>query len=113
MMTVLRAAIDRRMPVLGVCLGLQAIGEVLGATVTHAPRQMHGKTSRIEHDGNGLFAGLPIAAHGDALPLALPGSGDDSRRAARQRAQRRRRRSGHRASRASGAWRTVPSRIGA
>jgi anthranilate synthase component II len=59
MMAVLRAAIEREMPVLGVCLGLQAIGEALGATVTHAPRQMHGKTSRIVHDGSGLFAGLP------------------------------------------------------
>jgi anthranilate synthase/aminodeoxychorismate synthase-like glutamine amidotransferase len=59
MLTVLRAAIERGMPVLGVCLGLQAIGRILGATVTHAPRQMHGKTSRIEHDGSGVFAGLP------------------------------------------------------
>jgi para-aminobenzoate synthetase component 2 len=59
MMAVLRAAIEREMPVLGVCLGLQAIGEVLGASVTHAPRQMHGKTSQIEHDGTGVFAGLP------------------------------------------------------
>lgn len=55
----LTAAIDRRMPVLGVCLGLQAIGHVLGATVTHAPQQMHGKVSLIAHDGRGLFAGLP------------------------------------------------------
>jgi anthranilate synthase/aminodeoxychorismate synthase-like glutamine amidotransferase len=59
MMAVLRAAIERGMPVLGVCLGLQAIGEVMGATVTHAPRLMHGKTSSIEHDGSGVFAGLP------------------------------------------------------
>jgi anthranilate synthase/aminodeoxychorismate synthase-like glutamine amidotransferase len=59
MLTVVRAAIDRKMPVLGVCLGLQAIGEVLGATVTHAPRQMHGKVSHIEHNGRGIFAGLP------------------------------------------------------
>ena len=59
MMAVLDAAIGRGMPVLGVCLGLQAIGESLGATVTHAPRQMHGKTSPIAHDGSGLFAGLP------------------------------------------------------
>jgi anthranilate synthase/aminodeoxychorismate synthase-like glutamine amidotransferase len=59
MMAVLRAAIERGVPVLGVCLGLQAIGEVMGATVTHAPRQMHGKTSRIEHDGSGVFADLP------------------------------------------------------
>ena len=64
MMAVLRAAIERGVPVLGVCLGLQAIGEVMGATVTHAPRQMHGKTSRIEHDGSGVFAGLasPLTA---------------------------------------------------
>jgi anthranilate synthase/aminodeoxychorismate synthase-like glutamine amidotransferase len=59
MLAVLRAAIERGMPVLGVCLGLQAIGEVMGATVTHAPRLMHGKTSSIEHDGSGVFAGLP------------------------------------------------------
>lgn len=59
MMAVLRAAIDRGMPILGVCLGLQAIGEALGATVRHAPRQMHGKTSHIVHDGTGVFAGLP------------------------------------------------------
>jgi anthranilate synthase/aminodeoxychorismate synthase-like glutamine amidotransferase len=60
MMTLLRAAIDRNMPVLGVCLGLQAIGEAMGATVTHAPRLMHGKTSPILHDGSGIFAGLPV-----------------------------------------------------
>jgi anthranilate synthase/aminodeoxychorismate synthase-like glutamine amidotransferase len=59
MMAVLRAAIEREMPVFGVCLGLQAIGEALGATVTYAPRQMHGKTSLIAHDGSGVFAGLP------------------------------------------------------
>jgi anthranilate synthase/aminodeoxychorismate synthase-like glutamine amidotransferase len=55
----LGAAIERGMPVLGVCLGLQAIGEVLGATIIHAPRVMHGKTSEMVHDGTGLFAGLP------------------------------------------------------
>jgi anthranilate synthase/aminodeoxychorismate synthase-like glutamine amidotransferase len=59
MMAVLRAAIERAMPVFGVCLGLQAIGEALGATVTYAPRQMHGKTSPIAHDGSGVFFGLP------------------------------------------------------
>jgi anthranilate synthase/aminodeoxychorismate synthase-like glutamine amidotransferase len=59
MMAVLRAAIDRGMPVMGVCLGLQAIGEALGATVGHAPRLMHGKTSEISHDGTGVFEGLP------------------------------------------------------
>lgn len=59
MMAVLDAAIARGTPVLGVCLGLQAIGDVLGAEVVHAPRQMHGKTSPISHHGDGLFTGLP------------------------------------------------------
>ena len=46
-------------PVLGVCLGHQAIGHVYGAEVVRAPELMHGKTSPIEHDGAGVFAGLP------------------------------------------------------
>ncbi|MEJ7800976.1 MAG: aminodeoxychorismate/anthranilate synthase component II, partial [Ilumatobacter sp.] len=46
-------------PVLGVCLGHQAIGHVYGASVVRAPELMHGKTSPIEHDGVGVFAGLP------------------------------------------------------
>jgi anthranilate synthase component 2 len=40
-------------------LGLQAIGEAFGGRVVHAPRQMHGKTSAITHDGSGAFAGVP------------------------------------------------------
>jgi anthranilate synthase/aminodeoxychorismate synthase-like glutamine amidotransferase len=46
-------------PLLGVCLGHQAIGHVYGGTVVRAPHLMHGKTSPIEHDGGGVFAGLP------------------------------------------------------
>jgi anthranilate synthase/aminodeoxychorismate synthase-like glutamine amidotransferase len=46
-------------PVLGVCLGHQAIGHVYGAQVVRAPQLMHGKTSPIEHGGTGVFAGLP------------------------------------------------------
>jgi anthranilate synthase/aminodeoxychorismate synthase-like glutamine amidotransferase len=42
-------------PILGVCLGHQAIGEVFGGTVTHAPTLMHGKTSRVKHDGRTVF----------------------------------------------------------
>ncbi len=46
-------------PVFGVCLGLQAIGQVYGADVIAAPSLMHGKTSPVRHDGVGVFAGLP------------------------------------------------------
>ena len=46
-------------PVFGVCLGLQAIGQVYGAGVIAAPSLMHGKTSPVRHDGVGVFAGLP------------------------------------------------------
>jgi anthranilate synthase component 2 len=46
-------------PILGVCLGHQAIGEVYGGRVVAAPTLMHGKTSSIHHDGRGVFAGLP------------------------------------------------------
>ena len=50
---------ERGIPVFGVCLGHQAIGHVFGAAVVRAPHLMHGKTSPIEHDGVGVFAGLP------------------------------------------------------
>ena len=55
------AIIDRlgaETPILGVCLGHQAIGEVYGGTVVHAPTLMHGKTSRVSHDGKTVFEGV-------------------------------------------------------
>ena len=48
-------------PILGVCLGHQSIGQAYGGTVVRAGNIMHGKTSRIRHDGRGVFAGLPDA----------------------------------------------------
>ncbi|MEU2347700.1 aminodeoxychorismate/anthranilate synthase component II [Modestobacter sp. NPDC049651] len=54
-----RAAADAGLPVLGVCLGHQAIAEAFGATVVRAPELLHGKTSDVVHDGLGVLAGLP------------------------------------------------------
>ena len=50
-----------RTPILGVCLGHQAIGAAFGGNVVRAPKLMHGKTSEVEHDGRTIFAGVPSA----------------------------------------------------
>ena len=70
-----------RVPVLGVCLGHQSITEVFGGKVVRNSRLMHGKTSPVNHDGQGLFAGLPqpmlvgryhsLVAKADTLPPCL------------------------------------------
>jgi para-aminobenzoate synthetase component II len=54
-----RACGERGRPLLGVCLGLQAIGVAYGGTIVRAPEVMHGKTSEVRHDGTGVLAGLP------------------------------------------------------
>ncbi len=74
-------ALSGTIPVLGVCLGHQAIVEVFGGRVTRAARPMHGKTSALRHAGSGLFAGLPpgcevgryhsLIAAPEALPAEL------------------------------------------
>jgi len=51
--------LGRETPILGVCLGHQAIGEVFGGKVVHAPTLMHGKTSAIHHDGKSVFQNIP------------------------------------------------------
>lgn len=56
---VVRAAVASGKPLLGVCLGHQAIAEAFGATVTHADELMHGKTSQVEHDGGDFYDGVP------------------------------------------------------
>ena len=48
-----------RLPIFGVCLGLQSIGVAYGAVVDRAPELLHGKTSLVHHDGRGVFTGLP------------------------------------------------------
>lgn len=58
------AALAGELPILGVCLGHQAIGEAFGGTIVHAARPIHGEEARIFHDGRGVFRGLssPFAA---------------------------------------------------
>ena len=65
----------RQIPILGICLGHQCIGEAFGGETVRAAKPMHGKTSAIEHNGNGIFSGLPpsfSAARYHSLAVSLP-----------------------------------------
>ena len=78
-----------QLPILGICLGHQVIGEVFGGKVTRARRPMHGDSSEILHDGQGVFAGLPdrfsagryhsliVDLDGRDTPLAVTATSDD------------------------------------
>jgi anthranilate synthase/aminodeoxychorismate synthase-like glutamine amidotransferase len=54
-----RFAAERRIPLLGVCLGMQAMGAAFGASIVRAPTLVHGEASPVQHDGAGLLAGMP------------------------------------------------------
>lgn len=58
-MAMIAACAERNQPMLGVCLGHQALGVVFGATVNRAPELLHGKTSLVRHDGTGVLQGVP------------------------------------------------------
>ena len=97
-------------PILGVCLGHQAIGQAFGGRIVRAQRVMHGKLSPVTHDGRGVFAGLPVAVHRHALPFARDRARERARRARSHGATGRRRDHGRAAPRACRRRRAVPSR---
>ncbi|CAM3306230.1 aminodeoxychorismate/anthranilate synthase component II [Occultella aeris] len=80
-MAVIERCAAEEVPMLGVCLGHQALGEVFGGVVNHSPELMHGKTSEVEHDGTGVFDSLPspftatryhsLAVQADTVPADL------------------------------------------
>lgn len=82
--------LHQRLPMLGVCLGCQAIAEAFGARIARAPEAVHGRTSRVTHTSDGLFAGLEspltlcryhsLAVDEDSLPTELVANAWDEQR---------------------------------
>ena len=110
----IRVAAEHRVPLLGVCLGMQSMAAAFGASIVRAPTLVHGEASEVRHDGEGLLEGMPRAVLGGALPLALRRRRDAAGGAAGHRDERRRRRrDGPAPHVAAAGGRPVPPRVGA
>ena len=59
-MDAIRVGVERKIPTLGVCLGMQSMGQAFGAAIVRAPTLVHGEASSIRHDQKGLMAGMPV-----------------------------------------------------
>ncbi len=99
---------DTKTPLLGVCLGHQAIGAAFGGTVDRAPELLHGKTSLVHHKDVGVLAGLPDPFTATPLPLADGSRGHHSRGTRGDRTHRERRRDGDASPRTADSRRPVP-----
>ena len=74
-LAIIRECADANVPMLGVCLGHQALAEAFGGVVSHAPELMHGKTSSVDHHGDGVLTGLPspfTATRYHSLAVEIP-----------------------------------------
>ena len=108
----IRWAAEAKKPLLGVCLGHQAIAEAFGGTVTHAPELMHGKTSKMVHENVSVFKDVPCPLHRDPLPLACGRTREHAGRPGNHLHDRQRHHHGPAPPRSPHARRAVPPRIG-